>query len=59
MSETTELAPPEPRCESELACNKSTLLWQRMHCKCLIEHEYNQRRDVYDAYIDRRMGWDR
>jgi hypothetical protein len=30
-------------CENQWACNASTLLWQRIHCKCLIEAE---RRDA-------------
>lgn len=58
MSDETKIP-----CENEWACNKSTLLWQRIHCKCLIEEEARRQseheQDAYDAYIDRRMGWDR
>lgn len=51
----------EAACENEWACNKSTLLWQRIHCKCLLEAQCAARqereRDAYEAYLDRRMGW--
>lgn len=46
MSEANNNRPTDTTktaCENQWACNSSTIMWQRIHCKCLIEATYIER----------------